>query len=302
MGDPCVSIIIPCHNGARFLAETLESALTQTLRAHEIVVVDDGSTDASAEIAQGTPGVRCVRQPKSGVSAARNRGLRETTGEYIVFLDADDRLMPDALRVGAAALDGHFDCGFVYGFARDIDVLGRITGTHCANVPNASYRTLLEGSTLVPSASAMFRRHALEQAGGFDETIRLAQDHELYLRVARGFTIHSHNTLVVEYRLHERNASRQSPTTMLRAVLRVIDLQRDHLRGASELQASARIGRAHFERLFAPLIMAEMMDHARAGNLRRAARAGACLAWHAPSEFFKHAEKRLALALRWLIA
>jgi hypothetical protein len=89
---------------------------------------------------------------------------------------------------------------------------------------------------------------------------------------------------------------------MLRAVLRVIDMQREHLGTARQLRRSARIGRAHFERLFAPLIMAEMMDNLRAHRPVRAARAAACLARHAPSEFFAHAEKRLGMALRWLLA
>jgi glycosyltransferase involved in cell wall biosynthesis len=302
MVDRKVSIIIPCYNGARFLAETLESALRQTEPAREIVVVDDGSKDASAEIAEATPGVRCVRQPNRGVSAARNHGLRETSGEYVIFLDADDRLMPDAVGVGRRSLDENFDCGFVYGFARDIDVSGRVTGTHSANVSDARYQTLLEGNTLVPSASAMFRRRALESVGGFDEGIRLAQDHELYLRVAREHHIRSHNMLVVEYRLHEKNASRQSPTTMLNAVLHTIDLQEPWLRPGAELRDAARRGRAHFRRLFAPLIMAEMMDNLRAGNLKRSARAGMALLRHSPEEIVRHAEQRAARTLRWLLA
>src|SRR5438874_6230903 len=95
-----VSVIIPCYNQAHFLHEAIQSALAQTYSHREILVVDDGSADNTAEVTAGFAGIRYIRQENSGVSTARNTGLRESRGEYLIFLDADDRLLPDAVRVG----------------------------------------------------------------------------------------------------------------------------------------------------------------------------------------------------------
>src|ERR1044071_7280152 len=99
-----VSVIIPCYNHAHFLRDAIESVLNQTYSHYEILVVDDGSTDDSATVAESYSKVRCVRQANQGLSAARNRGIRESQSEYLVFLDADDRLLPRALEIGVREL------------------------------------------------------------------------------------------------------------------------------------------------------------------------------------------------------
>jgi len=95
-----VSVVIPCYNGARFLRESLESVRAQTRPPEQVIVVDDGSTDDSAEIAASTPGVELIRQANLGACLARNAGLARATGELLVFHDADDRLLPHALERG----------------------------------------------------------------------------------------------------------------------------------------------------------------------------------------------------------
>ena len=107
--DPLVSVIVPCYNGAAFLEEALRSALAQSYGEVEVVVVDDGSTDSSAEIARRFP-VRYIRQENRGLSEARNTGIRESKGSYLVFLDADDRLKPRAIETGLGALALRPDC------------------------------------------------------------------------------------------------------------------------------------------------------------------------------------------------
>jgi glycosyltransferase involved in cell wall biosynthesis len=93
-----VSVVIPCYNGARFLRETLDSALAQTSPTLEVIVVDDGSTDDSAALAESYgPPVRVIRQPNQGESVARNRGIAEARGEWVAFLDADDLWLPEKL-------------------------------------------------------------------------------------------------------------------------------------------------------------------------------------------------------------
>ncbi len=109
--QPLVSVIIPCYRSERFLALTLESVLRQSYASLEVVVVDDGSPDASASIArtfaERDGRVRVVVQENAGVASARNRGMAESAGELLVFLDADDVMLPDAIKIGVESLTEH---------------------------------------------------------------------------------------------------------------------------------------------------------------------------------------------------
>ncbi|WP_197439840.1 glycosyltransferase family 2 protein [Calycomorphotria hydatis] len=107
MSTPTISVVIPCYNGARFLQETLQSATQQSHAPLEVIVIDDGSTDHSADIAKvfGDP-VRVIRQQNQGESVARNKGIEEARGEWIAFLDADDFWKPEKLERQIAAIDG----------------------------------------------------------------------------------------------------------------------------------------------------------------------------------------------------
>src|SRR5262245_8511327 len=107
-----VSIVIPCFNQARFLATAIESALAQTDQRCEIIVVDDGSTDDTRTVAAEYPTVTCISQTNAGLPAARNCGLRRSTGEYVIFLDADDRLLAEAAKRGVGELLRNPDCAF----------------------------------------------------------------------------------------------------------------------------------------------------------------------------------------------
>src|SRR4028118_1383709 len=122
------SVVIPCYNQARFLGEAIESVLSQTYTDFEVIVVDDGSTDDTAEVASSYAAedarVRLVRQENRGLAGARNRGLAESRGEYVVFLDSDDRLAEEALEVGVRELDAHPECAFVSGHHRPISADG----------------------------------------------------------------------------------------------------------------------------------------------------------------------------------
>src|SRR4051794_37688274 len=109
---PLVSVIIPCYNQAHYLGEAIESVINQTYPHFEIIVVDDGSTDNTSEVAGGFKEVRCIRQQNQGLSAARNTGLRESSGAFLVFLDSDDRLLPEAIETGLKYLLDRPECAF----------------------------------------------------------------------------------------------------------------------------------------------------------------------------------------------
>ena len=107
--DYKLSVIIPAYNGERFLAETLDCVLNQTLKSVQIVIVNDGSTDSTADIiadyAKKHSNILSVTQPNSGVSAARNNGIRNASGEYLLFLDTDDVFTPDSFELMCDKLD-----------------------------------------------------------------------------------------------------------------------------------------------------------------------------------------------------
>jgi glycosyltransferase involved in cell wall biosynthesis len=235
-----VAVVIPCFNQAHYLAEAIESVLAQTLPPAEIVVVDDGSTDNSYEVAGRYEGAVRIRQRNGGVAAARNLGLSVTRSEYLVFLDADDRLLPGALEVGATALDRRPQVAFVFGIPRDIGDDGAVLpGRRQPVVTQDHYVKLLEDCFIWSGSSIVYRRSALEAVGGFDESLDAADDYDLYLRLARRFPIYCHEATVTEYRRHGTNTTR-NPGVVLDSQLEVLGRQRRSVREKRERKARRR--------------------------------------------------------------
>jgi glycosyltransferase involved in cell wall biosynthesis len=235
-----VAVVIPCFNQAHYLAEAIESALAQALSPLEIVVVDDGSEDNSHEVAGRYEQVRRLRQRNSGVAAARNAGLRATSGDRVVFLDADDRLLPTALEVGAAALERRPQVAFVSGASRDIGDDGAVLpGKRQPLVTQDHYLRLLEDCFIWSGSSIVYRRTALEAVGGFDESLSAGDDYDLYLRLARRFPVFCHETVVTEYRRHGTNTTRD-PDVVLDSQLEVLRRQRSSVRDRREREARRR--------------------------------------------------------------
>jgi glycosyltransferase involved in cell wall biosynthesis len=171
--QPLVTVVIPCFNQARFLGEAIESVLRQTHAPTDVIVVDDGSTDGTAAVAAGFAPVRCVRQENRGLPAARNRGLHEAAGEFIVFLDADDRLLPMAVASGVAALSARTDSAFAFGHYRSITEAGRVfREAPPEGLGTDPYCTLLRRNVVGTTAAAIFRTAIVRGVGGFDCTLR----------------------------------------------------------------------------------------------------------------------------------
>lgn len=244
MDTPHISVVIPCFNQARFLGDAIESVAAQGAGRIEVIVVDDGSTDHTPEVAGHYPWVRCIRQPNRGPGAARNTGLYASTGVYVVFLDADDRLCAHALRAGARSLDANAACAFTFGAYRRITADGApLPAAAEASSFDASdaYRSLLEGNHVGMLSNVMFRRAALLEVGGFDPALMLCQDYDLFLRLARTFPAVRHGACVAEYRQHAGNRSADA-AAMLATVLRVLRSQREHVPDSSDRQRALRRG------------------------------------------------------------
>jgi glycosyltransferase involved in cell wall biosynthesis len=232
VAPPLTSVVIPCYNQGAFLREALDSVRSATTRPVEVIVVDDGSTDDTAAVAASTPGAICVRQPNAGLAAARNRGLEEARGEYVVFLDADDRLAAGGIDIGAAALDENPGCAFVYGRCLMMAADGTPRPTpEQPRVERNHYRELLRHNIIWTPAMALLRREAVVRAAGFDSTVDAAADYRLYLRIARIFPVHDHARVVAYYRQHSsnmsRNAARMRRLAHLAGLLRHAHRQRD---------------------------------------------------------------------------
>lgn len=263
-----VSVVIPGYNAAAYLRETIATAQAQTHAAAEVIVVDDGSRDDTAAIAHACAGVRVVEQANQGVGAARNAGLRVATGDFVLFLDADDRLLPHAIATGLAAFAAHPASGFVYGASRVIGPDGSVLPRPSRPpVADASYRTFLEGDVMVPPSCALFRRSAVEAVGGFRQERYPTDDYDFYLRIARRHPIHCHNEVVTEYRRHGDNASGNNPTRMLRSVFATLEAQRPDLAGDAALEAALERGCAHWAGIFAPGLPYELRGHLRRGRI-----------------------------------
>jgi len=238
---PLVSVVIPCWNQAHYLGEAIESVLAQTHPRLELVVVDDGSEDNSCEVAARYPGVRRVRQTNRGVAAARNRGLAESAGEYVVFLDADDRLLPQAIEVGVRWLAAEPEAAFAAGMPRDIGRDGRVVReARQPLVTRDHYLKLLEECFIWSGSSLVYRRAPLQAVGAFNEDRIAADDYELYLKLARAFPVLCHEEVVTEYRRHGSNTTRNSGL-VLSSQIQVLNGQRRGLRGAEE-RAARRLG------------------------------------------------------------
>lgn len=241
-----VSIVIPCFNQGHFLGAAIASARAQYKAPLEIIVVDDGSTDGSAAAAAGIDGVTCLRQANAGVARARNAGLAASRGDVVIFLDADDRLMPLAVAAAAAVFTEHARAQMTFGRCQLIDREGTVLPSSLPEVTGAYYEELLRRNFIWMPAMAAFRRSVFSQTAPFDERINPSADYDVYLRIAREFEIVSHGWTVAQYRRHGGNMS-GDPALMLRASLAVLRAQRPHVRRDTRLQRAYAAGIRHWE-------------------------------------------------------
>ena len=246
---PLVSVIIPCYNHGRYLLEAFTSIWEQDYPAVEILVIDDGSTDDTREIALRYPSVRYYYQPNQGLSAARNAGIAHSTGQYLVFLDADDWLLPHALRTNAEYLVQNPSLAFVSGGHQKVYTASGLVKDERQEVTGNHYFHLLWGNYIGMHAAVLYQRWAFDTVQ-YDPTLRSCEDYDVYLRLARTFPVAHHTRLLAAYRLHDTNMSGNT-ALMLSSVLAVLARQQPLLKDPEEAQAYAS-GYANWQAYYGP--------------------------------------------------
>ncbi len=264
-GVALVSVVIPCYNQARFLSEAIESVLAQTYPHVEIVVVDDGSSDNTAQVAARYASVHYLRQNNQGLSAARNAGVRHSSGSYLVFLDADDRLLPTALEAGLTCLKTHLACAFVAGHYREISFDGSLLReAQPHGVRDDYYAALLQRNFIVMHATVMYQRILFEAAGGFDTDLKACEDYDLYLRIARKFPIYCYDQLVAEYRRHGTNMTGNA-ALMFISILAVLSRQWKYVKRESKrYRAAYKTGLKFGQEYYGAQVVEEVNMHLQA--------------------------------------
>lgn len=210
---PLVSVIVPVFNMDRYVAETLDSVLTQTFRDFEVIVVDDGSTDATPEILKGYGSrIRVIRRTNGGCPAALNTGLREAQGMWIAWVSADDLWEPTKLERQIEVIDRKPGVGMVYTDYVYIDKDGMVLSREHFPCPPTRRKTILRliRRCFVNGSSTLIRRDVFDAIGPYDEFEPLIFDWDIDLRIALAFDLAHVPEPLVRYRIHPgQNSARQ---------------------------------------------------------------------------------------------
>jgi glycosyltransferase involved in cell wall biosynthesis len=230
-----VSIVIPAYNSAATLGETLDACRAQRHTPIEIIVVDDGSSDETVQIAERY-GVRLIQQANQGPAIARNTGIAAAKGDYIQFCDSDDVLHPEKIARSMALIESRPDVALVYCRMQSIDEEGRIL-TDAALVPPEDYfgeewlfcRILKANGSPIQTSTILVRKAALEAVGVYraDPTHRCAEDWDLLLRLAQNYPFLGIPEVMLNYR-HTAGSLTTKPLLMAQGRLQTVIYARDY--------------------------------------------------------------------------
>ncbi len=238
-----VTAIIPCFNAEAFLRDAIESVLRQSRPVDEFLVVDDGSTDRSREVAAEYPVTVLHRHANAGHAVARNRGLAAASGDVIVWLDADDYFAPHHVETVCGLLELHPAAHVAFTSVRRFGAREGTFGhkSPCCGTPRNIFWECLR-RTVVPAMSAATRVDALRRVGGFDPRIRVAPDFDLWLRLSLTHLFVSSAAVTVNYRWHPGQISAQ-PTLQTRSMYQSRTRLYERLRAEGRIVLAAQVSR-----------------------------------------------------------
>lgn len=232
MATPCVSVLLPIYEGARYLEEAIESILTQTFRDLEFIVINDGSTDRTSEIIEQYRRVdgriRAFEQPNRGLAATLNRGLELARGEYVLRMDQDDISLPGRIAAQVAFMQAHRHVGICGAWVETFDAAG------CKvlrfPIDDASIRSCMLFESALAHPSIILRREVLSKAGLlYDETCMHAEDYDLWVRASRCITLANVPEVLLRYRLHSQQVVKKYETEKLASAKGIRRGQLEHL-------------------------------------------------------------------------
>lgn len=227
---PLVSVVIATYNRAQYVAETIESVLSQSYPKIEAIVIDDGSTDDTAAVVEPfVPKVRYVWQENAERGAARNHGLRLAQGEYIAFLDSDDLWLPMKIEEDIAFLEANPGVGLVYTDSVQIDVDGRELRVVRVAGPSGRVTETLLRKTFVSIGTHLARTALVREIGGFREERRLsgAEDWEMWVRLSLETDFAYDPRVTTKIRTHPQNTMTDA-AAMCRSITRAGELLREY--------------------------------------------------------------------------
>lgn len=287
MPTETVSVVVPCHNAERWIAATLASVFGQAGAQLDVIVVDDGSRDASPEVvAREFPQARLLRQTNAGVAAARNAGVAAARGDWVAFVDADDIWLPAKLTTQLSALAARPDYGMVCSGWEvwpsdrpepDPALVERLVAEPVSEArwggPSGWIYPQLLLDSQVWTSTVVLRRALLERVGGFDTSLRIGEDLDLWLRLSRETPILRIARPLALYRKHPASITRAVPTENWQG--RVIEqaLRRWGYRSPDGAQADPRAIRRTLARTWRDFAAAQFAAGNRAGALAGAVNA-----------------------------
>ncbi len=207
---PTISVIIPAYNSEKTIKATIESVIKQTFSDWELIIINDGSQDSTLDIALQVKDsrIKVFSFDNAGLSASRNRGLKRAVGEFVSFLDADDIWTSDKLAIQLKALQENPQAAVAYSWTDYIDENGKFafSGSYI-NVNGDVYEHLLMSDFLENGSNPLIRKEAFTALDGFDETLRAAEDWDMWLRLANKFDFVCVPSVQILYRVTANSVS-----------------------------------------------------------------------------------------------
>jgi glycosyltransferase involved in cell wall biosynthesis len=280
MSSARITALIPTYNCAQYICETVDSVLAQTYPAHEIIVVDDGSTDRTQEVlAQYKTKIRYIRQVNAGPPAARNTGIAHATGDFIALLDSDDLWVPRKLELQMNYVDNYPECGLVYTDMKTFDDTGIIEESvkvsRNLTLPSGRIFPQMFVETLFQTSAVLIRKSCIDRVGGFDTSLRMGDDYEFFLRIARHYELGYVDEPLVLYRQHPSQGTRTWGKLLQKGVpweflvlRKILDTYPEVIREMGKSSVEQRLSKPYFALAYACLTDG---DHANARKLLREA-------------------------------
>jgi glycosyltransferase involved in cell wall biosynthesis len=275
---PLISVVIPTFNHAQYVRETVESVKAQTFGDYEIIVVNDGSPDNTAQVLSSyvaSGDIRYFEQPNLGQATARNLGIRHARGEFIALLDDDDLWPADRLEWQVDVLRREARVAVIGGAVQLIDEQGLHVGAAPIEDGEVRFESLFRGSPFWSPGQTLIRADALRQVGGLDSRVWGGDDMDLWFRLARRAVIRTIPRLALRYRVHSQNASRN----VARMYLNLRAVMESHLRWVAHPDRP-RLRRDAYRSLYGYAghkLLDQMLWDVRVGNISAAGKKLTCL-------------------------